>query len=262
MPAVTTDDGAVLSYATAGDGPPHLLFMHGWAGSGRYFDATIEHLDLTRLRAVTYDLRGHRESATEADGYSLERIAEDALAVADAAGADRFVVVGFSMSAKFGQYVSLLAPDRVVGQILIAGCPTGEIPLPREVIDDWLSREGDASRMAEIPGPFMTRPVEPEVMARFGADAATAGRAALEGTLDAAMHTSFTERLGSITVPSIVVGGSGDPMFTPDALRAAVVSPLAGARLALVGCGHEIPIEAPRELAALIEAYLAGLAAV
>ena len=50
MPTVTTDDGVALSYATAGDGPPNLLFMHGWAGSGRYFDATIEHLDLTRLR--------------------------------------------------------------------------------------------------------------------------------------------------------------------------------------------------------------------
>ena len=86
MPAVTTDDGVAISYATAGEGPPDLLFMHGWAGSGRYFDATIEHLDLTRLRAVTYDLRGHRESDPATDGYTLERIAADALAVADAAG--------------------------------------------------------------------------------------------------------------------------------------------------------------------------------
>jgi hypothetical protein len=48
-------------------------------------------------------------------------------------------------------------------------------------------------------------------------------------------------------------------MFPPDALRAAVVAPLAGARLALVDCGHEVPIEAPRELAALTEAFIAGL---
>ena len=89
MPAVTTDDGVSISYATAGEGPPHLLFMHGWAGSGRYFDATIEHLDLTRLRAVTFDLRGHGSSDPATDGYTLERIAADALAVADAAGARR-----------------------------------------------------------------------------------------------------------------------------------------------------------------------------
>jgi hypothetical protein len=41
-------------------------------------------------------------------------------------------------------------------------------------------------------------------------------------------------------------------------LRSAVVAPLAGARLALIDCGHEIPMEAPAELAALIEAFLAG----
>lgn len=259
MPAVTTDDGVAISYAVAGEGPPDLLFMHGWAGSGRYFDATLEHLDLTRLRAVTYDLRGHRESDPSTDGYTLEGIAADALAVADAAGLEQFVLVGFSMSAKFGQYVSVLAPDRVIGQILIAGCPTGEITLPREMTDDWLSREGDPAGLAQVSEQFMTRPVEPELMERFGSDAATIGRAALEGTLTAVMTSSFTDRLGSITIPSLVIGGSGDPMFPPDALRAGVVAPLAQARLELIDCGHEIPIEAPRELAALIDAFLADL---
>src|SRR3954453_16577101 len=182
MPVAMTDDGVALSYATAGDGPPHLLFMHGWAGSGRYFDATIEHLDLTRLGAVTYDLRGHRDSRPATAGYTLERIAADALAVADAAGLDQFVMVGFSMSAKFGQYVSVLAPDRVIGQILIAGCPTSEINLPGEMPDDGLSREGDPVRLAQVAEPFMTRPVEPELMERFGEDAATIGRPALAGT--------------------------------------------------------------------------------
>ncbi len=259
MPVVTMDDGCALSYATAGTGPPHLLFMHGWAGSGRYFDATIGHLDLTRLGTVTYDLRGHRESDPATDGYTLERIAADALAVADAAGLGEFVLVGFSMSAKFGQYVSVLAPERVVGQILVAGCPAGEIPLPREMIDDWLSREGDPERMAQLPEPFMTRPVEPELMERFAHDAATIGRPALEGTLDAVMTSSFVDQLASITAPSLVIGGSGDPMFPPDMLRGAVVPPLAGARLELIDCGHEVPIEAPRELAALIEDFVAGL---
>jgi non-heme chloroperoxidase len=113
--------------------------------------------------------------------------------------------------------------------------------------------------MAQVPDPYMTRAVDPELMERFGADAATVGRAALEGTLSAATATSFTDRLASIKTPSLVIGGSGDPMFPPDALRVAVVAPLAGARLALVDCGHEVPFEAPRELAALIEAFLAGL---
>jgi pimeloyl-ACP methyl ester carboxylesterase len=259
MPAVTTQDGVSLAYVSAGAGPPHLLVMHGWAGSGRYFDATIEHLDLARLAAVTFDLRGHRESDPSTDGYTLERIAADTLTVADAAGAHEFVVLGFSMSAKFCQYLSLVAPDRIVGQILVAGCPAGEVPLPSELTDDWLSREGDPVRMSQIVDGYMTRPVLPELLEQFGRDAATVGRTALEGTLDTVTATSFTDRLASITTPTLVIGGSGDPMFGADALRAAVVGPLAGARLALIDCGHEVPMEAPHELAALIEAFLAGL---
>jgi 3-oxoadipate enol-lactonase len=259
MPVVTTDDGIAISFAATGEGPPDLLCMHGWAGSGRYFDATIAHLDLTRLRVVTYDFRGHRESGAAGEDDGLDRIAADALAVADAAGFGEFVVMGFSMSGKFAQYLSLVAPDRVIGQILVAGSPAAEIPLPPEVIEDWLSREGDAERLAAVVEPYVTQPIEPRLLERFGEDAATASRAGLEGTLDAACTTSFADEVGSIDAPTLVVGGSGDPMFPPDALRAGVVAPLPRARLALVDAGHEIPVERPRELAALTEAFLAGL---
>ena len=71
-------------------------------------------------------------------------------------------------------------------------------------------------RLAEVAEPYMTRPVEPELLERFGRDAATVGRAALEGTLHAAMGTSFADRLAAITTPTLVIGGSGDPMFTPE----------------------------------------------
>jgi hypothetical protein len=47
-------------------------------------------------------------------------------------------------------------------------------------------------------------------------------------------------------------------MFSVDLLRATIVEPIPGARLAIVDCGHEIPLDRPRELAAIIEAYLAA----
>jgi pimeloyl-ACP methyl ester carboxylesterase len=219
----------------------------------------IEHLDLTRLRVVTFDLRGHRDSRAAGDDYGLDRIAADTLAVADAAGLDEFVLLGFSMSGKFAQYVALTAPERVLGQILVAGSPAGEIPLPPEMLDDWLDSQGDPERLTAIAQAFMTQPVEPVVLQRFGEDAATVSRAALQGTLDAVCTTSFADAVGSIAAPTLVVGGSGDPMFPPDALSAAMVAPLPHARLALLDAGHEVPVERPRELAALIDEFLAAL---
>ena len=42
-------------------------------------------------------------------------------------------------------------------------------------------------------------------------------------------------------------------------LRKGIVAQVAGAGLALLDYGHENPLERPRELAALIEAFLAGV---
>src|SRR5215207_6163116 len=101
MNTVRTSDNIQLAYNVYGDGPLNLLFMHGWAGSGAYFDELLQQLDLRGLRAITYDLRGHGASDKPVIGYDLDSYARDALAVADAANAPRFVAVGFSMSAKF-----------------------------------------------------------------------------------------------------------------------------------------------------------------
>ena len=142
--------------------------MHGWAGSGEYFNRLIDHLDLSRVRAITYDMRGHGDSDKPDMELSLDRLARDGLTVADAVGASTFVTVGFSMSGKFAQYLAVLEPTRVEGLILVAGAPAAEIPLPPELLADWYARQGDAAKFVELLEPYMTAPVDPEVLERFG----------------------------------------------------------------------------------------------
>ena len=62
MPTLLADDGVTLSYRVQGRGPTTLLFMHGWAGSGSYFDEVVAELDLNALQVVTMDFRGHGDS--------------------------------------------------------------------------------------------------------------------------------------------------------------------------------------------------------
>ena len=71
--------------------------------------------------------------------------------------------------------------------------------------------------------------------------------------------SSFADRLDALDLPVLVVGGQHDPLFTPDLLREGVVAPLRDARLALLDAGHEVPVEQPNELAAVVEAFIAGL---
>jgi non-heme chloroperoxidase len=253
----TAPDGTALAFDVVGEGPPDVLFLHGWAGSGAYFRDVLGELDLTRLRAVTIDLRGHGGSAGADGEWTLDQIAADTLAAADAVGATEFVVLGFSMGAKFAQYLALKAPERVRGLMLVAGCPASEIPLPPELLEDWYGREGDAARLAEIVTAYASNPIEADALERFGEAAAGIPRSALEGSLTACTANAFD--VGSITAPTLVIGGLHDAIFGPDVLRGGVVAQLPNARLALVDAGHEIPLERPREFAALVEAFLAGL---
>src|SRR5712691_5359812 len=84
--AARTDDGVTIAYRVRGNGPRVVLFMHGWAGSGAYFEQTLKHLDLTGLRLITIDMRGHGASDKPETSWTLDRVANDVIAVADHAG--------------------------------------------------------------------------------------------------------------------------------------------------------------------------------
>jgi pimeloyl-ACP methyl ester carboxylesterase len=259
MPTVTTDDGINISYRVFGTGPSTLLFVHGWAGSGAYFDETLSYLDLTGLRAVTFDLRGHGDSDKPDTGYTDERFARDAFTIADAIGADQVVVIGFSMSGRFAQYLSVLAPDRVRGQVLVSGCPASPISFPEDLRRDWVARAGNAELLKQVTEMYTTKPVPAEVLSRIGDEAAKADKIALDETLRICMYESFVEKLVASDLPTLIVVGIHDSIFSPDVLRSVVAAPFKKARIALLDSNHEVPIEQPREFAALIEAFVAGV---
>jgi pimeloyl-ACP methyl ester carboxylesterase len=260
VPTVAASDGAVLAYDVRGSGPTDLLLLHGAPGTRSYFDNLIGALDTTRARAIVMDIRGHGDSGGEDAEYTLEQLTADTLAVADAAGANETVVLGFSMGAKFAQHLALTAPGRVAGLILVAGCPAGELPVPRELLNDWYSRIGDAERLAALVVEYARTAIDPADLEAVSRNAARASRAAFEGSLNLTIESSFSDEVGAIAAPTLVVGGAADPFFTPDFLRHDVVEPLQRARLVVLEGGHHLPLELTSELAALVEAFLAGLA--
>lgn len=80
--------GVRLAYDIAGAGDPAMIFVHGWSCDRSYFAPQFEHF-ATGHAVATMDLRGHGDSSQPGPGpgsYDFDTLADDVLAVAEAAG--------------------------------------------------------------------------------------------------------------------------------------------------------------------------------
>ncbi len=137
--------------------------------------------------------------------------------------------------------------------------PASEIPFPAETHQDWIDRAGDRAKLIELTRWFLTQPVEQDVLEAWADDAIKVPRVVLDESLKACLRTSFSDKLQGVSTPTLIVGGAHDPIFSPEILRSAVQAPLKGARVVILDCNHEIPLERPVDLAGLIDAFIAGL---
>jgi pimeloyl-ACP methyl ester carboxylesterase len=262
---VRTSDGTTIAFQTQGEGPQTVLFLHGWGGSGTgfFWREMLSHLDLTGLRVALVDLRGHGQSDAVGGGFTSEQFAQDMFSVADALEADSIVTVAYSMSGRWGQLMGCTQPNRVRGQILIAPVPAADIPFPDEVKEQWLqvARDNDMATFDPWVHQFTKQRLSPAAVQGYFETLISTPEASLGATLDMCRQQGqFMDRLSATRAPTLVIGGEADPMLSPTTLRQAVVGPLPRARLAILDCGHEIPLEKPQETAGLIEAFIAGLA--
>jgi len=255
---VTTNDGIKIAYRSFGEGPRTVILVHGWMVSGAVYNDLLEHLDLQGLRVLVPDHRGAGESDKPEEGYSIERYANDVLALADAEKVASFAVVGHSMGGQIAQWLAAKHPDRVTGVVLLCPVPACGIPLPDEAIGLFSGAGGNREAQKTILG-MACKELSAASLERVLDDGAKTSPAAVRLSFDAWRTGGFSDALAAIRAPLLCLG-TDDPFLPPAFLRAEVVSKIKDARFAfLPGPGHYVQVERPRETAALLEAFLAAL---
>ena len=258
MATVRSSDGVNLSYQVRGDGPLAVMFIHGWAGLGSTYDAVLEKLDMRGLKAIVPDLRGHGSSPATT-GFTTEQFTSDLLAVADHAGAKRFITVAFSMSGKWAQYLAAHHPDRVIGQVLVSPIPAFAMPAPPEAIAMMNACAENREVLRNFMGHTTKGPLPGPVMEKFLDDAMKVPKLTIEKTNDMVTGKPvFLEKMKDFKGPTLVVGGVADATMPVPFLNEFVVAPNPGARLALIDCGHMVFHEAPAAMASVLQAFIAG----
>ena len=124
---ITMNDGVGLEVEVAGEGPG-LLMLHGLGGAKEDFADHVPTLARENT-VVTFDHRGHGQSDNPTDPamYSLERLAADSLAVADATGLDHFRLLGHSMGGMVARKIAIQESSRVDALVMM---DTSAGPIP------------------------------------------------------------------------------------------------------------------------------------
>jgi len=127
-------DGVKLFYEIFGEGEPTILLLPTWSIiHSRHWKAQVPYLS-RHFRVVTFDGRGNgRSDAPQGgDAYSPLEFAEDAVAVMDATGVEKAVVVSLSAGANWALILAAGRPERVLGAAFIGpATPFGPAHLER-----------------------------------------------------------------------------------------------------------------------------------
>jgi pimeloyl-ACP methyl ester carboxylesterase len=259
---VVASGGTELYWETAGSGEPLLLVMGlGMPATGWW--RTVPVL-AKRFRVITFDNRGSGRSGRPRGPYSLGRLADDALAVLDAAGEASAHVYGISLGGMVAQELALRAPERV--RSLVLGATTGggsEHELPDEPTVDFLRRVGSmpAEEGVWASIPYMYGPATLErAAARVAEDVEQrlrfpTDRTGYQAQLAAAWAHDTASRLGAIAAATLVLHGTADRIIPfSNGRRLAERLPVARFH-ELVGAGHLYVTDAPESADVVLDFY-------
>jgi pimeloyl-ACP methyl ester carboxylesterase len=131
--------GIDLSVSVAGAGPLVIL-MHGWPEQSLSWRHQVPALVAAGYQVATPDMRGYGKSGKPDDPaqYTLNIVAQDMAAIADALGAERFVPVGHDWGAIAAWRCALYHPDRVAAVCGMSVPHTAPAPMPLMQLIDAL----------------------------------------------------------------------------------------------------------------------------
>ena len=217
---------------------PVMVFIHGWAGSDRYWESTAKALADT-FDCLLYDMRGFGRSrrvsevkspllehppATAAEfTYEMEEYAEDLAALLDALQLSRVYINAHSMGASVATFFLNLYPERVEKAILTC---SGIFEYDEKAFTAFHKFGGYVVKfrppwLAKIPlmdkmfmKRFLHRPLPRAVSLAFLEDFLVADYTAAMGTIFTSVSKKAAEVMPSefakITVPTLLIAGEHD----------------------------------------------------
>jgi len=258
MPLVEIGGTRFFYRIDGAENAPVLIFSHSLGCDHAMWDLQAAHF-ARFFRVVRYDSRGHGASDTTAGDYTIELLARDALAIADALGIASFAFCGLSLGGMIGQWIAGHAPDRITHVVL---ANTSSRYLNPELMEQRRSivREHGMAAVADaVMGRFFT----PESLAGNSAALANIRRTVLAtdpggyaSCCAAIRDLNQTAMLSSIRTPTLIVSGDRDQSTPWQGHGEVLAREIPHASVAHLPAAHLSNIERPRSFNAALAKFL------
>ena len=202
---------------------PVMVFMHGWAGSGRYWQSTAKAL-LDNFDCLLYDMRGFGRSHVQPDlSYELTEYAEDLAVLLNQLNLERVYINAHSMGASIATLFLNRYPQKVEKAILTC---SGIFEYEEKAFaafykfgglvvkfrPKWLGKIPLADRM--FMARFLHSPIPKSERQAFLEDFINADYQAALGTIFTSVSKEQAEfmpqEFAKLTVPTLLVAGEYD----------------------------------------------------
>lgn len=253
---------------------PVMVFVHGWAGSGRYWQSTAKALS-SQFDCLLYDLRGFGRSLVAAAveaverGYELDTFADDLAALLDALGLSKVYINAHSMGASIAVFFLNRYPERTEKAILTCN---GVFEYDEKAFAAFYKFGGYVVAfrpkwLGQIPltprffmARFLHRPIPTQEKVAFLEDFLNADYDTALGTIFTSVSKKATEvmpqEFRQITVPTLLVSGEYDKITPADLGRqAADLNPLIDYAL-ISNTGHFPMLEDPQTYLERVTTFL------
>jgi 3-oxoadipate enol-lactonase len=204
----------------------------------------------TRFRSISLDNRGAGRSDKPTHPFTLEQMADDAIAVLDAAGVETAHVVGASMGGVISQIIAVKYPHRVRSLTLVCTACRNH-PWRHELLQSW-AQTAEEKGMIEVGKEAAQWVMSPRSFRRLvpaftwmGPLATLRPRHSFVSQIRAILDTreDLVDELSSIMAPTMVIVGNQD-ILTPRGDSEEIAERIPNAELVVIaGAAHGLMME-------------------
>jgi pimeloyl-ACP methyl ester carboxylesterase len=259
-------DGGRIAYRRLGNGRP-LLVLNGLAATSADWDPSFINRLASANELVLLDNRGIGASTDDGAPFNIAKLAADTAQVIEALDLGTISVLGWSIGGFIAQTLALDHPNRVHKLILLSTDPGGAdaefgSPAIRAQLTDMSGTPHEQAR--RLLSLLFPADVAESIYREFG-DIVAAARAQLAPELvhrqsvamDVWHRDGVGDQLRKLRALTLVATGTED-IVIPPSNALALVNAIPGAWLAqFSGGGHAFMAQYPRQLADLINEFLA-----